>query len=125
MTLIFPQGLWTSPLNSARNVPFSFAKASTDSSELRLALASSLPLAVNKVDREITEATVKPFSAIPGPEPLPLLRNALEFKNNLSTLHVYFDGEKYGEIFKLEAPGMLAMIVLAISAYASIMLILS
>ena len=50
---------------------------------------------------------VKPFSAIPGPKPLPVLRNLLELKRNMTKFHLYFDEchKKYGEIFKLEAPG--------------------
>ena len=69
-------------------------------------LYSSSALAIHG-DSELVKTTVKPFSAIPGPKPLPLLRNALEFKKNLQRLHVYFEEchEKYGEIFKLEAPG--------------------
>ena len=52
---------------------------------------------------------VKPFSAIPGPKPLPVLGNLLEFRKN-STRMSQFLGEcyeKYGEIFKLEMPGRL------------------
>ena len=69
-------------------------------------LYSSSALAVNE-DREIVETTVKPFGAIPGPKPLPLLRNALEY--DVPKLHVYFEElhKKYGEIFKLEVPGSL------------------
>ena len=69
-------------------------------------LYSSSALAIHG-DCELVKTTVKPFSAIPGPKPLPLLRNALEFKKNLQRLHVYFEEchEKYGGIFKLEAPG--------------------
>ena len=50
---------------------------------------------------------LKPFSAIPGPKPLPLLRNLLQFKKNSSRLNPYLEEcyNKYGEIFKLEAPG--------------------
>ena len=49
----------------------------------------------------------KPVSEIPGPKPLPILRNLLDFKNNVDRL-IYFLEEchdKYGEIFKLEVPG--------------------
>lgn len=50
----------------------------------------------------------QPFSAIPGPRPLPVIRNALQFKKNVKKLHIYLDEcfDKYGEIFKLEAPGI-------------------
>ena len=53
---------------------------------------------------------LKPFSAIPGPKPLPLLRNLLQFKRNSSRLNPYLEEcyNKYGEIFKLEAPGQQA-----------------
>ena len=50
---------------------------------------------------------IKPFSAIPGPKPLPVLRNLLEFRKNLPRLHLFLEEcyEKYGSIFKLETPG--------------------
>lgn len=53
------------------------------------------------------EPAVKPFSAIPGPKPLPVLRNLLELKKNLPRMHLYLEDchDIYGEIFKLEAPG--------------------
>ena len=58
-------------------------------------------------DSEPPAAAVQPFSAIPGPKPLPILRNILEFRKNLFSLHQYLEecSEKYGDIFKLEAPG--------------------
>ena len=58
-------------------------------------------------DRILSETVVQPFSAIPGPKPLPILRNALEFKRNVPTLHLYLNDcyEEFGEIFKLEVPG--------------------
>ena len=54
------------------------------------------------------EGDVKPFSAIPGPKPLPVLRNLLELRRNLPRMHLYLEecSEKYGKIFKLEAPGI-------------------
>ena len=54
-------------------------------------------------------AAVQPYSAIPGPKPLPLLRNLLKFRKHFFTLHQYLEecSDKYGEIFKLEAPGTL------------------
>lgn len=51
--------------------------------------------------------TVKPFSEIPGPKPLPIIRNILDFRRNSDRL-IYFLEEcykKYGGIFKLEVPG--------------------
>ena len=50
---------------------------------------------------------VQPFSAIPGPKPFPVLRNLLEFRKNLLVLDQYLEecSKKYGDIFKLEAPG--------------------
>ena len=50
---------------------------------------------------------IKPFSEIPGPTPLPILRNILDFRRNSSRLIYYLEEcyEKYGEIFKLEVPG--------------------
>ena len=52
-------------------------------------------------------AAVQPYSAIPGPKPLPLLRNLLKFRKHFFTLNQYLEdcSDKYGEIFKLEAPG--------------------
>ena len=52
-------------------------------------------------------AAVQPFSAIPGPKPLPVIRNLLEFRKHFFTLDRYLEecSDKYGEIFKLEAPG--------------------
>ena len=53
------------------------------------------------------ETSVKPFEAIPGPKPLPVLRNLLEFRRNSKRINQFLGEcyEKYGEIFKLEAPG--------------------
>jgi hypothetical protein len=50
---------------------------------------------------------VQPYTAIPGPKPLPLLRNLLKFRKHFFTLNHYLEecSDKYGEIFKLEAPG--------------------
>ena len=58
-------------------------------------------------DHEPPASPVQPFSAIPGPKPLPVLRNLLEFRKNLFTLNKYLEdcSEQYGDIFKLEAPG--------------------
>ena len=51
---------------------------------------------------------VQQFSNIPGPKPLPVIRNLLEFKKNYPNLHSCLEkcSEKYGDIFKLEAPGL-------------------
>lgn len=58
---------------------------------------------------EPLDAAVQPYSAIPGPKPLPLLRNLLKFRKHFFTLNQYLEecSDKYGEIFKLEAPGTL------------------
>ena len=63
--------------------------------------------AVARSSREL-EGDVKPFSAIPGPKPLPVLRNLLELKRNLPRLGLYLEEcyKKYGKIFKLETPGI-------------------
>ena len=49
----------------------------------------------------------KPFSAIPGPKPLPLLGNLRDIIPNRKRAFVYFQEcfEKYGEIFKLSIKG--------------------
>ena len=73
-----------------------------------------LPLASSSADATAQlhatneyESVVQPFSAIPGPRPLPVLRNLMKFRKNFFNLHLYFEecSEKYGEIFKLETPG--------------------
>lgn len=50
---------------------------------------------------------IKPFSEIPGPRPLPIVRNIPDFRRNCGRLIYYLEEcyEKYGEIFKLEVPG--------------------
>ena len=49
----------------------------------------------------------KPFSAIPGPKPLPLLGNLRDFIPQEGRFFVYFHEcfEKYGEIFKYSIMG--------------------
>ena len=66
-----------------------------------LAAAASPPAI--RVSKEI-----KPFSEIPGPKPLPILHNLLDFKSNSSRLIDFLEEcyYKYGEIFKLEVPGI-------------------
>ena len=50
---------------------------------------------------------IKPFSEIPGPKQLPLIRNLLDFKRNSTRLIEFLEEcyNEYGEIFKLEVPG--------------------
>ena len=59
------------------------------------------------IDCESSTVAVQPFSAIPGPKPLPVIRNLLKFRKYFFTLDRYLEecSDKYGEIFKLEAPG--------------------
>ena len=62
---------------------------------------------VSAAVQESRDENLKPFSAIPGPKPLPVLRNLLKFKRNSNRINPFL-GEcynKYGEIFKLETPG--------------------
>ena len=50
---------------------------------------------------------IKPFGEIPGPKPLPIIRNLLDFKRNINRLIDFLEEcyNEYGEIFKLEVPG--------------------
>ena len=50
---------------------------------------------------------IKPFSEIPGPKQLPIIRNLLDFKRNSTRLIEFLEEcyKEYGEIFKLEVPG--------------------
>lgn len=50
---------------------------------------------------------IKPFSEIPGPKQLPIIRNLLDFKRNINRLIDFLEEchKEYGEIFKLEVPG--------------------
>lgn len=50
---------------------------------------------------------IKPFSEIPGPKQLPIIRNLLDFKRNIHRLIDFLEDcyNEYGEIFKLEVPG--------------------
>ena len=87
-------------LVSWRQLNFVHAKAS---------LASTVSRRQFSVDYEVPcTMDVKPFSAIPGPKPLPVLRNMLDLKNNSKTLNHYFEwcSKEYGDIFKLEVPGI-------------------
>ena len=69
---------------------------------------SSAEAVASSKSREQLDGDIKPFSAIPGPKPLPVLRNLLELRKNLPRMHLYLEEyyEKYGKIFKLETPGM-------------------
>ena len=51
---------------------------------------------------------VQHFGKIPEPKPLPVIRNLLQFKRNYPNLHEYLEkcSEEYGDIFKLETPGL-------------------
>ena len=73
---------------------------------LRVRFASTSTEAAVR-EREPADPEIKPFSAIPGPRPLPVLRNLLEMRRNMARFHFYIEEchKKYGEIFKLEAPG--------------------
>ena len=73
---------------------------------LRVRFASA-SLEAGVREREPDDPEIKPFSAIPGPKPLPVLRNLLEMRRNMAKLHFYVEEclKKYGEIVKLEAPG--------------------
>ena len=69
----------------------------------RSASASAQPEAAASSDD-----TLKPFSAIPGPKPLPVIGNLLDFSRNSKRLNEFFGEcyQKYGQVYKLEAPGM-------------------
>ena len=70
-------------------------------------LQLSHPTSTAAATREAQHEHLKPLSAIPGPKPLPILRNLLEFRRNSNRLTLFWREcyEKYGEIFKMEAPG--------------------
>ena len=67
------------------------------------------PIATRSIAASVSQSNerIKPFCDIPGPKPLPILRNLLDFKNNVDRLIYFLEEcyEKYGEIFKLEVPG--------------------
>ena len=91
-------------LQALRRVRRSLAPAISLRSESQAATVGRPVISV----RESPEET-KPFNAIPGPKPLPVIRNLLEFKRNSGRLFVYLEEchKKYGSLFKLEAPGQL------------------
>ena len=80
--------------------------ANLSASLLQLSHPTSTAAATQEAQR-VTEQNLKPFNAIPGPKPLPVLRNMLDFRRNSSRLTSFWREcyEKYGEIFKMEAPG--------------------
>ena len=69
--------------------------------------ASAAARAVPKSDHHDSSDSVKPFSAIPGPKPSPVVRNLLEFRRNSKRINKFLEEcyRKYGEVFKLETPG--------------------
>lgn len=58
-------------------------------------------------DSVAAEGECKPFSAMPGPKPLPVVGNMRDMYNNSSTFHLYLDKcfKEYGDIFKLKIFG--------------------
>ena len=55
------------------------------------------------------EQTGKPFSAIPGPKPLPIIGNVVELNANIKRYNLYTDEcfREYGDIFKFSYFGKL------------------
>ena len=74
---------------------------------VRTAASTAARRAPDPFSEEAASSSPKPFSAIPGPTPSPLIRNLLDFRRNSKRINQFL-GEcykEYGEIFKLEAPG--------------------
>ena len=73
---------------------------------------SAAARAVPKSDHDSSDS-VKPFSAIPGPKPSPVVRNLLEFRRNSKRINKFLEEcyRKYGEVFKLETPGKINFLV--------------
>ena len=69
-------------------------------------VSSSPPVSQQTKQAQASEA-VKPFDAMPGPKPLPVLGNLLEIKKNTKRLRYYLhEGlQKYGGIARLRLPG--------------------
>ena len=57
----------------------------------------------------LKEDSLKPFSAVPGPRPLPILGNLIEMRKNQERLRLHYEEcfLQYGEIFKLRVMGKL------------------
>ncbi len=55
----------------------------------------------------LKEDSLKPFSAVPGPRPLPILGNTIEMRKNQERSYLYHEEcfLHYGEIFKLRTMG--------------------
>ena len=87
-----------------------------DSSMLKAyRLVSSLPSCSLPLQKQCYlcshgDAPPKPYSAIPGPKPWPILGNVLEMSANRSyfqTKYIHEGFKKYGDIYKLDAFGMI------------------
>lgn len=67
---------------------------------------AALTAAASSQNLHVSEK-IKPFSEIPGPKQLPIIRNLLDFKRNINRLIDFLEEcyNEYGEIFKLEVPG--------------------
>lgn len=65
------------------------------------------PTSAEQGDTSREQKNIKPFSDIPGPKPLPILHNLLDFRRNSGRVIYYLQEcyKKYGEIFKMEIPG--------------------
>ena len=86
------------------SLPSRFMQASAGGPFLVL---SSRLLTVPAAEDQPHGSRLKPFSAMPGPRPLPVIGNTREMLVNRNTLHLYLEQcfEKYGDIFKLKQFG--------------------